>query len=849
MNTTVSVENKSPKKWEPNREGSKFSEWLKSKKQSNKNINESDISEQASIILSKCIDPNNQTHSNLDSTGLVIGQVQSGKTLSMTSVTAMAKDNGFGIVIIMSGSVSPLSFQTAGRITAELKGRRMYRIINNPKDPWRSEQYSSTLRTFSENFKDKNFPEDRKKTLLIVTHKNPARIRMLTSLFQDESSNIKDIPTLIIDDECDHHSLNSKDYQNEVKNLSEKQRNRLDEIYQISEGDTWESISETYATSEEYLKDINNFEDDKLPPPGTYILLRELETATFREINNLRSIFSFHTYLGYTATPQALTVIDQINNLKPSFVHLLPPGKGYTGLEHFFPREEKSFKHKNNFHINSIEEDLNDIISNNTRPKSLENAVITFIISVASGLANKEDEEEDSNRSMIIHPHSEVKDHFTFYNYTKGILDEIKNGLKADKKDSAYIETVEILKSTYENYNKKNSPKNLPEFNDSFLSFIKIAISETQLFEFNASERNKRIPEIKWDELYSAILVGGVGLERGYTVNGLTISYLSRKVGGKQQDTLLQRARFFGYHENYESFIQIYLSDNLQKYYREISEINKNFINSVNDFTTNHPEKSFKDWPGIWFGSGVAKHELTRKGIIRSKTLFRYKAEEPIVNKFSHLLKKNDLINNYKIYLKLEQTLKDSLVPISEMDDIEPVYKEWAKNRKDILISKKLNISDLYDYFYKDLKFHNFEWKDFLLASLNFKGYSEDERKEINQRICPIIFMNYQSENSEDRTRSNLKGSSAINPHSGKNKKYNKENKETYNLFPGAREIHYDFLRGATTPTKGKSIGLEYPTLQIYLYNVNCKGTVTETVPYFNVYPALNLWRDLLKVN
>ena len=46
---------------------------------------------------------------------------------------------------------------------------------------------------------------------------------MLTSLFQDESSNIKDIPTLIIDDECDHHSLNSKDYQNEVRNLSEKQ--------------------------------------------------------------------------------------------------------------------------------------------------------------------------------------------------------------------------------------------------------------------------------------------------------------------------------------------------------------------------------------------------------------------------------------------------------------------------------------------------------------------------------------------------------------------------------------------------------------------------------------------------
>ena len=138
------------------------------------------------MILSKCINPNQYKEVNLESTGLVIGQIQSGKTLSMTSVAAMAKDNGFGIVIVMSGAVTPLSFQTAERISSELKGRRMYRIINNPKDPWRSEQYASIVRNFSENFRDPSFPEDRKKTLLIITHKNPARIKMLTTLFENE---------------------------------------------------------------------------------------------------------------------------------------------------------------------------------------------------------------------------------------------------------------------------------------------------------------------------------------------------------------------------------------------------------------------------------------------------------------------------------------------------------------------------------------------------------------------------------------------------------------------------------------------------------------------------------------
>ena len=81
-------------------------------------------------ILSMCGNPSKKKNS---STGLVFGYVQSGKTLSMTSVAAMAKDNGFGIVIVLSGAVTPLSFQTAERIAKELKGRRIIKIINNPK--------------------------------------------------------------------------------------------------------------------------------------------------------------------------------------------------------------------------------------------------------------------------------------------------------------------------------------------------------------------------------------------------------------------------------------------------------------------------------------------------------------------------------------------------------------------------------------------------------------------------------------------------------------------------------------------------------------------------------------------
>ena len=78
------------------------------------------VSDEASEILSKCIDEKNNLENN--SAGLVIGQVQSGKTLSMT-VSAMAKDNGFGIVIILSGNVKALSTQTAERFEESLDSK------------------------------------------------------------------------------------------------------------------------------------------------------------------------------------------------------------------------------------------------------------------------------------------------------------------------------------------------------------------------------------------------------------------------------------------------------------------------------------------------------------------------------------------------------------------------------------------------------------------------------------------------------------------------------------------------------------------------------------------------------
>ena len=196
----INSENKSDYiRWTPFSEGNIFSQFIKSKIEDFDLGNESvkEITSTSSEILSKCINPHNPSESD-ESTGLVIGEIQSGKTLSMTSVSAMAKDNGFGIIIVMSGNVTPLASQTAERIMGELEGRRWIKIINNPSEQWRSDQYLGDVKNFVNNFKDKSISEERKKTLLIVSFKNPARINQLSDLFFQVRDQIKDIPTLII---------------------------------------------------------------------------------------------------------------------------------------------------------------------------------------------------------------------------------------------------------------------------------------------------------------------------------------------------------------------------------------------------------------------------------------------------------------------------------------------------------------------------------------------------------------------------------------------------------------------------------------------------------------------------
>ena len=826
---TENVENNSEtlRKWTPLREGLVFSEFISNWKEDEYGVDEKlvqKVSDESAEILSKCVDPKNTSEKNV-STGLVIGQVQSGKTLSMTAVSSMAKDNGFGIVIVMSGNISSLSGQTADRFEKALGGRNTIQITNNPEgNKWDPETNLMNVKNVLENFNETDNPDD-KTTLLIVTHKNPARINHIVDLFENLGDLKNKIPTLIIDDEADHHSLNSKEFLNDINNLSDRRKRSIKEIHQISEGDTLESIANDFSTTEENLKEINNFE--RLPAVGNYILTDYIQTVTHSSIKDLRSNFNIHTYLGYTATPQAISLIPRINELSPEFVHVINTGENYTGLNFFFPKDNTG-NYICSQHIENIEDEIeyNDLISDDQMPPSLEKALHYFIFSVAIGIS-KGEHNTKKNRSMIIHPHHLNEKQKDFYNFTVGVLRNLKSDLK-NKDDVSYEITTKKLEENYNKYFKKFNKEFFPDFNTEFVEFIKKAVDRISLHIKLFNAKNTKIPKQNWKDAYARILIGGFGLDRGYTIQGLTVTYLSRSKS-KQDDTLLQRARFFGYHKSYNEYVRVFLSRSSQNYYSEISEINDNFIGSVKKFQ--NTGKNFKNWPREWWGTNAASHELTRPGIRRDITLMRFNGDRPFTNKWSHQLSVEDLNQNRKICNSIYEDTKDSLIQISHMDIIKNSHKTWCGNRN-ILISEKFTIKEIYEEYFKHLIFHENEKTSFEVVAQNLAGYVS---KFPNLKL-PVLFMYINEEDPNIGSRM-IGKNGAIQPWRGRDQKDN---------FPGDAILHYDYLIGATE----NNIGIDNLSLKINLFKkiLNRDGSeMRKDVPYFHFVPSVKIWTDYIK--
>lgn len=477
-------------------------------------------------IMQVCGNPNSPTNNE---TGIVIGYVQSGKTLSFTTLTALARDNNYQIVIVIAGVSTNLVNQSTQRLANDLRLNtrfdRKWTLLQNPN----SRQESETIETTLAQWADPTFPKDRCRTLLITVMKNTSHLNNLVNTIT--GFDLTGVPTLIIDDEGDQASLNTRARWAARQNLD------------------IESLTETQVST------------------------------IYRRITALRNVFPHHTFLQYTATPQANLFINIMDRLSPNFIKLLTPGTEYTGGIEFFRNNPNLIQEIPPAEIPGTNNPLHEI------PDSLKSALRIFFLGVVSG----ELQNNHRNRTMLVHPSRLQGDHNEFTNWIRNTCNSWQRLLSGTEED----EKRDLLEEFRDSYRQLlMTVPDLPSFEVLTGNDLIHALRYTQIVEVNS--RNGVTPQIPWNDFYSWILVGGQSMDRGFTVEGLTVTYMPRNIGTGNVDTIQQRARFFGYKRGYLGYCRVFLDQVTIDSYNFIIEHEEDVRNRLQEFHLN--DRHLNDW-------------------------------------------------------------------------------------------------------------------------------------------------------------------------------------------------------------------------------------------------------------
>lgn len=455
------------------------------------------IIEAAASILSRGADTNESEDRR---TGLVVGYVQSGKTLSFTTVIALARDNGYRLVITIAGISTSLLNQSTRRLRNDLyvddvDGYLRWATFTNPTDEegnWRS------IEQVFDEWRDPQVPESERPTVLITVMKNHIHLANLVNLLR--RLNLHDVPTLIVDDEADQASLNT-------------------------------------------------------------LVNRGRVSTTYRRLLELREIVPCHTFLQYTATPQAPLLINIIDSLSPDFAEVLEPGEDYVGGQTFFGDTNGLVRI---IPYDDVPSDDHPVIS---PPYSLLDALRIFFVGVAAGLIQGRSR-NNANRSMLVHPSRKTAQHQEYRIWIGQVFDEWQRLIKLANSDPDRVDFVEDFRDAHEEVAR--TVPTLPSF-DQVMNMLPRAFRLTSIKEVNT--RGKRgTPTIDWGRSYGWILVGGQAMDRGFTVEGLTVTYMPRGPGIGNADTIQQRGRFFGYKRPYLGYCRSYLEQDVFSAFEEYVE-------------------------------------------------------------------------------------------------------------------------------------------------------------------------------------------------------------------------------------------------------------------------------------
>jgi hypothetical protein len=455
--------------------------------------------------------------------GMVMGHVQSGKTTNYSALICKAADVGYKVIILLAGITNSLRAQTQERLDETFIGKKSIfgpvaaesMPIQNFAGVRRIPSYGTT--------RDADFISGREgmfftlsghaEPIIFVTKKNKGVLERLRD-WLDEQDDVNDFPLLLVDDEADNASINTR-------------------------------------------KDPR------------------LTTAINGVIREILGLFPRSAYVGYTATPFANIFIDpdtpaemETDDLFPrNFIKALDPPNNYVGSRRVF------WEHGDlrNGMVRTVG-DYRDTLPLAHKsdelpaklPPSLLKAIRVFCLTRAIRVLRGQGRRHCSmmvNVSRFNGVQEAV--HGLVYEYLTKAREAVTvhAGLPpAQIEDPGMAD----LRSTFE---EEFADLEI-EFDDLLPAMLEaVAGIETRTINMRGGTLDY---SARREHGLHVIAIGGLALSRGLTLEGLTVSYILRNTAAS--DTLMQMARWFGYRPGFEDVCRLYLPQISLDHYEDVDD-------------------------------------------------------------------------------------------------------------------------------------------------------------------------------------------------------------------------------------------------------------------------------------
>jgi hypothetical protein len=502
-----------------------------------------------------------------DRRGMVVGQVQSGKTANYTGLICKAVDAGYKLIIVLAGIQNSLRSQTQLRLDEGFLGydSQVHRASTQESFSIGAGLIPVGKRLIADSATNSaNNGDFSKKVagqfgvsagagnpLLFVVKKNKTVLKNLLNWAfrhgdKDEKSGkkiVRGVPLIVIDDEADNASINTNP----------------------------PLFDENGKVQEEYdVSAING-------------LIRQL-------------LYSFEksAYVGYTATPFANIFIypdpEQKNpeygdDLFPrSFIINLPAPSNYIGPVQIFGLDTDpaiGLEASEALPIIRTVEDQKEWMPDKHKkdhvpgelPGSLKEAIRAFILCCAARMVRGQ---ENQHNSMLVHV-------ARFTDVQSKVTKQVKDELNSLQKRLRYGDSNALgkLEEEFEQLWKDDFVpttssilSSIPDPQLKSVSWEEVkpllhhAASKIQVKKINGTA-NDVLDYWEHKNGLSVIAIGGDKLSRGLTLEGLSVSYYLR--ASKMYDTLMQMGRWFGYRPGYLDLCRLYTTNDLVEWYEHIT--------------------------------------------------------------------------------------------------------------------------------------------------------------------------------------------------------------------------------------------------------------------------------------